>query len=69
MLSLFQYEFVLKTEGRDLLCSQRVVITVDDVNDEWPKFTQLAYSATVKENLNATEENRVFLLKYAFRFI
>uniref|UniRef100_A0A914S5Y8 Cadherin domain-containing protein n=1 Tax=Parascaris equorum TaxID=6256 RepID=A0A914S5Y8_PAREQ len=61
-----KYEFVLKTEGRDL-CSQRVVITVDDVNDEWPTFAQLAYSATVKENLNASEENRVFLLKYAFR--
>uniref|UniRef100_A0A915BTY2 Cadherin domain-containing protein n=3 Tax=Parascaris TaxID=6254 RepID=A0A915BTY2_PARUN len=57
-----KYEFVLKTEGRDL-CSQRVVITVDDVNDEWPTFAQLAYSATVKENLNASEENRVFLLK------
>ncbi|VDK28904.1 unnamed protein product [Anisakis simplex] len=58
-----KYEFVLNAESRDQLCSQRVIVRVEDVNDEFPKFDKAQYSATVKENCNATDEERVFLLR------
>ena len=43
---------------------RQVLITVEDVNDETPRFDRLEYTVSMKENLDATDSSRQFLLKF-----